>query len=181
MCVFHEDMWVYTHLHMHVKATGWYLLFFIISLHLIFWEGISQRTWLLLFQTANPGNHLIPLPPTRDCRCHAIFLFSMSARDLNSCPHSKHFTHLTGWSLFQCDSYPVENARTQAHREEMTWRPRRKQPSRAKKKDLRKTSPASTIILDSSLQREGEMNVSFYEPSGLWYLVLADKADQYSL
>ena len=88
LCVFHEDMWVYTHLHMHVKTKGWCLLFFIISFHLLFWDGISQRTWLILFQTANPGNHLIPLPPTCDCRCHAIFLFSMSARDLNSCPHA---------------------------------------------------------------------------------------------
>lgn len=51
---------------------------------------------------------------------------------------------------------------------------------RAKRKDFRETSPANSIILDSSLQKEGEMNASFYEPSGLWYLVMADKADQSS-
>lgn len=123
VCVFHEDMWVYTRLHMHVKATGWCLLFFIIFLHLTFWDGISQRTWLLLFQSANPRNHLIPLPPTRDFRCHAIFLFNMSARDLNSHPHA----HTANTSLIQLGvAYSSmthtlsENARTQAHREETT-------------------------------------------------------------
>lgn len=158
--VFHKDMWVYTCLRIYVKATGRCLLFLITSLHLLFWDGISQRTWLLLFQAANPGNHLIPLPPTHACRCHAIYLFSMSARGIWT--HARRPRQQTlqltqlGGAYSSVTHTLLENARTQAHREETTWRPRSKQPCRAKRKDLRKTSPANSIILDSSLQKEGQ-------------------------
>ena len=104
VCVFHEDMWVYTHRHMHVKATGWCLLFFIISLHLIFWDGISQRTWLLLFQTANPGNHLIPcLPPVT---VGAMPYFSL-AWVLRIWTHALMPTQQTLHSLYWMEPIPV--------------------------------------------------------------------------
>lgn len=95
-------------------------------------------------------------------------------------PDSKHFTHSTGWSLFQCDSYPVGECKDPGPQRGDYMKAQEKAAIRAKRKDLRETSPANSIILDSSLQKEGEMNASFYEPSGLWYLVMADKADQSS-